>query len=64
MFRTKNDRRVSAAIRRQKEIGGFNKDVVETYIKRITNDGERKNSKMIANGILKEVEVLKRRIHN
>lgn len=58
--RNKTVRRQTAAIRRQREIGGFNKKEVEAYIKKITNDGERENSKRIKAEILKEVEALKK----
>jgi hypothetical protein len=53
-------RRVTAAARRQSEIGGFNKTEVEAYINRITENGERKNSKMIRAQVLAEVEALKK----
>ncbi len=56
----KSARRITAAERRQSNIGGFSKTEVEAYINRITNNGERKNSKTIRAQILAEVEVLKK----
>lgn len=56
----KTARRITAAARRQSDIGGFDKKEVETYINRITENGERKNSKMIRAQVLAEVEALKK----
>jgi hypothetical protein len=55
----KTIRKISATLRREKEIGGFEKEKVKKYIDKITQNGERKNSRAINAEILHEVNVLK-----
>jgi hypothetical protein len=55
----KTIRKISATLRREKEIGGFEKEAVKKYIDKKTQGGERKNSYAISAEILHEVNVLK-----